>query len=59
VPTAQPSTYLGFRVSRSGVLPGPKLKRRMRAHLAKLAETDPSALARTLRAYRGLILSVG
>ena len=57
-PTSEPSTYLGFRVSRSGVLPGPKTKRRLRRRLRHAATVGPEGLARTLGAYRGLFLSL-
>ncbi len=53
-PTSQPSTFLGFRVSRSGVAPGPKAKRRLKRRLLNVETTGTDHLARSLRAYRGL-----
>jgi RNA-directed DNA polymerase len=53
--TAAPSTFLGYRVSRAGILPGPKLKRRMRQRLAVAAQRGPTALIRSLRSYSGLL----
>ncbi len=53
-PTSQPSTVLGFRVSRSGVAPGPKAKRRLKQRLLNVETTGVDHLARSLRAYRGL-----
>jgi hypothetical protein len=57
-PTAQPSTYLGFRVSRAGVLPGPKAKRRLRQRLAAADSMQGETLQRCLTSYRGLLLSI-
>jgi hypothetical protein len=57
-PTTQPSTFLGFRVSRAGVLPGPKAKRRLRRRLKNVETTGTEKLVRSLKAYRGLLLSV-
>ncbi len=58
-PTAQPSTYLGFRVSQAGLLPGPKAKRRLRQRLHNADTLGPDRLARSLRAYRGVLLTIG
>lgn len=58
-PTAQPSTFLGYRVSRSGLLPGPKAKRRLRQRLRQVDALGPDRLARGLRAYRGVLLTMG
>ncbi|HEX9621112.1 MAG TPA: reverse transcriptase domain-containing protein [Polyangiaceae bacterium] len=52
-PTTEPSTFLGYRVSRGGILPGPKLKRRMRSRLRAAAARGPQALARSVRSYAG------
>jgi hypothetical protein len=57
-PTAQPASYLGFRVSRAGVLPGPKAKRRMRQRLADADAMGVDRLERSLGSYRGLLLSL-
>jgi hypothetical protein len=58
-PTAQPSTFLGFRVSRSGLAPGPKAKRRLKQRLRRTEDLGTAALVRGLRAYRGMMLSIG
>lgn len=58
-PTAQSSTYLGFRVSRSGLLPGPKAKRRLKQRLHDAETMGTDRLIRGLRAYRGILLTIG
>ncbi len=58
-PTAQASTYLGFRVSRSGLLPGPKAKRRLKQRLRNAEAMGIERLVRSLRAYRGVLLTIG
>ncbi len=58
-PTSQPSTFLGFRVSRSGLLPGPKAKRRLRQRLQNADALGVDRLARSLQAYRGVLLTIG
>ncbi len=55
-PTSEAATYLGWRLSRAGVLPGPKAKRRLRERLR--TAQDPRRLARQLRSYRGLLLTI-
>ena len=55
VPAAQPSTYLGYRVSRAGVTPGRTMRRRMRSKLRQAAERGPDALQKSLRSYVALI----
>ncbi len=55
VPAAQPSTYLGYRVSRGGLQPSRKLKRRMRQRLRSVSRQGPRTLGRSLRSYRGLM----
>jgi RNA-directed DNA polymerase len=57
-PTTQPSTYLGFRVSRAGVLPGPKAKMRLKQRLAAADSMKGETLQRCLTSYRGLLLSI-
>ncbi len=56
-PTTQPSTYLGYRVSRSGLAPGPKAKRRLKRRLANVDALGTDGLVRSLRSYRGLLLA--
>lgn len=58
-PTAQPSTYLGFRVSRAGLAMGPKAKRRLKQRLRNAHALNPEALTRSLQALRGLALTLG
>ena len=58
-PTTQPSTFLGFRVSRAGLLPGPKARRRLRQRLRDASVLGPDRLTRGLRAYRGVLLTLG
>jgi RNA-directed DNA polymerase len=52
--TSQPCTYLGQRVSRAGLSPGKKLKRRLRAKLRAAAARGDEALVRSVLAYVGL-----
>lgn len=56
--TAEPTTYLGFRLSRAGLAPGPKMKRRLRQRLAATNFRRPERLRRTLLAYRGLMTTL-
>lgn len=59
VPTSQPSTWLGCRISRAGVVPGPKAKRRMKRRLRDDGTLmTREQLQRTLQAYKGLFLSI-
>ena len=51
----QPMTFLGYRVSRSGVAPSKKLRRNFRRNLRRAAESGPEALRRTVSSYRGLL----
>ncbi len=55
VPAAQPSVYLGYRVSRGGILPSRKMKRRMKKRLRALRHQGRARLERSLRSYRGLM----
>jgi len=57
--TAEPSTFLGYRVSRAGLLPGPKAKLRLRQRLRQADVLGPERLARGLQAYRGILLTLG
>ncbi len=59
LPTTQPVTFLGFRVSRSGLLVGPKAKRNLRARLRQVDGLGYERLVRGLRAYRGIFMSIG
>jgi hypothetical protein len=55
LPNSQPATFLGFRVSRAGVLPGPKMKHRLKMRLAGADASTPDQLARSPIAYRGVL----
>ena len=55
VPAAQPSTYLGYRVSRAGISPGRKLRRRMRGKLRQAARRGSSSLFASLESYQALV----
>ncbi len=57
-PTTQPTTCLGFRISRAGLLPGPKAKRRLKRLLEHGDELGHDRLVRSLVSYRGLLLSI-
>lgn len=52
--TRRGCVFLGYRVTRAGLRPGPKMRRRMPRRLAEAAKHGPDALARTVAAYRGL-----
>lgn len=54
-PTTSPATFLGVRVSRAGVLPGPKAKRRLKETLQQADSLGVERLARSLGSYRGLL----
>lgn len=55
-PTIQPSVYLGYRLSRSGILPSRKMKKRMKKRLRALArQGDRDRLFRSLQSYRALM----
>ncbi len=56
LPTRQPSTYVGYRVSTAGLSPGKKLRRRMPQKLRHAARKGPDALERTLHSYKGILL---
>lgn len=56
LPTTEPSRFMGYRVSRSGVIPGPKVRRRARRRIQEAAARGESALARCLSSYRGIYL---
>ncbi len=57
VNNTNPSVFLGYRISRSGLMPSRKLYRSMKRRLRAAAErTDKAALARCIKAYQGLWL---
>ena len=55
----QPGVFLGFRVSRGGLGPGPKALRRLRRRLRQADTLDPDRLARSLLAFRGMWGALG
>lgn len=55
VSTREACVYLGYRVSRAGITPSRKLRRRFQRRVAAAAQRGPEALRRTLIAYRGLL----
>jgi hypothetical protein len=54
-----PAVFLGFRVSRAGLGPGPKALRRLRRRLRTAPDRDPEHLARSLQAFRGMWGALG
>lgn len=59
LPTTQPCTYLGFRISRSGLAPGPKAKRRLKQRLRDVDSIGTHRLVRSLRSYQGVWSTIG
>lgn len=55
VATTEPSVYLGYRFTRSGITPSRKLRRRFEQRILAAAEHGGDALRRTLVSYRGLL----
>jgi RNA-directed DNA polymerase len=55
VECGEPCTFLGYRVSRSGLAPGEKMRRRLPARVRRAARRGATALARTLASYRALV----
>ncbi len=55
VAAAEPSTYLGYRVSQSGLTPGKKTRRRMRNNLRAAAERGAEPLRCSLASYQSLV----
>lgn len=54
-PATEPSTFLGYRVTRAGLKPGEKMERRLVINVRRAASEGPAALARTVRSYRALV----
>ncbi|WP_295586392.1 reverse transcriptase/maturase family protein [uncultured Lamprocystis sp.] len=54
-----PAVFLGFRISRAGIGPGPKALRRLRRRLRRADDLDPEHLARSLLAFRGMWGALG
>lgn len=55
-PTQTPAVLLGYRVSRAGISPSRKLRRRFRSKLRMVSSRGEAALCRTIQSYRGLLL---
>ena len=55
LPTAQPCTALGYRISRGGLNLGRAARRRMRVRLRKAAARGALVLGRSLRSYRAIV----
>jgi hypothetical protein len=51
----EPAVFLGYRVSRAGLGPSRRMRRRMRGRIRAAAKRGPEALRRTLVSYRGLL----
>lgn len=57
LPASQPGTFLGYRVSRAGMSPGPKAKRRLKRRLRHAESGAPGAQSPSLS--RGHAVAVG
>lgn len=53
-PTEEPSTFVGYQVTRGGLEAGKKMRRRLVLNVRKAAALGPVALARTVGSYRAL-----
>ena len=56
VPTTAPGVFVGYRISRAGITPSRKLRRRLPAKVRSAAARGEDALFRTITSYRGLLL---
>ena len=54
-PTRTPAVFLGYRISRAGLAPSRKLRRRVRQRL-RAAAAGEETLVRSIRSYQGLLL---
>lgn len=54
--TREPTRFVGYRVSQSGVSPGRKVKRRLKMRLRAAADRGPGSLARSVASYLGVFL---
>ncbi len=59
VSNRRPAVFLGFRLSRAGIGPGPKARARLRQRLRRITGGDGEHLARSLQAYRGMWRALG
>lgn len=55
LPNRDPGVFLGYRISRAGISPSRKLRRRMTRRLRRAACQGDEALIRSIRSYRGLL----
>ena len=55
-PTTASAVFVGYRISRSGIAPSRKLRRRLKQRLQLAVAQDDQVLLRTLQAYKGLLL---
>jgi retron-type reverse transcriptase len=55
-PTSAAAVFLGYRVSRAGISPSRKLRRRLQQRMRIAADKGEQALIRTVQSYRGLLL---
>ena len=55
-PAAEPKTFLGYRISRAGLSPSRKLRRRLAARITLAGQRGPEAVVRTVRSYVGLLV---
>ena len=55
LPTTQPCSALGYRISRGGLSLRRAARRRMRARLRKAAARGAVAVGRSLRSYRAVV----
>ena len=55
-PGKHPAVFLGYRISRSGVTPSRRLRRRMGGRLHSATLAGPQALERCLKSYRGIVV---
>jgi len=56
VDAREPCTFLGYRVSPSGLSAGKKMRRRLPPRVRAAARRGPRALERTLQSYRALVV---
>lgn len=55
VPNTEPFTWLGYRVSRAGLAPGPKMRRRFERNLRRAEARGHTALERCIASYRSVM----
>jgi RNA-directed DNA polymerase len=54
-PTAHPAVFLGYRVSRAGLSPSRKIRRRLGRRIRHASGQGYEALGRCVRSYKGLL----